>query len=125
MTLTSEQLEQLKVERLQKEIEGRPIPFFSAGNTTANQSIDDDFVQRKVEVPKPSTEPQQQQRVDNNDAAEAELTPEMQEEQLIAQAIKNIAAEDRAALAFVQRHKSDYHATPANGEKIFTFLNDM
>jgi hypothetical protein len=120
MTLTNEQIEQLKVERLQKQIEGRPVPFFSAGNATANTSIDDDFAQPKVEV-KPVTEPQQQ-RVDNDEAAESALTPEQEDELLITQALKNIAAEDRAALAFVQRHRTDYHATPQNGQKIFNFL---
>jgi len=126
MTLTNEQIEQLKVERLQKQIEGRPIPYFGPESraATATVDIDEDFVQRKVEVPKPSTEAQQQ-RVDNNEAAESELTAEQQDEQLAIQAIKQLTAEDRAGFAFVQRHKSDYFPNPANGEKITAFLAEM
>ena len=122
MTLTSEQIEQIQVERLKQDIETREMPYFGTGGGSAPQSIDieDDFVQRKVEVSKPVSE---QQVPDKGDAAESQLTPDEQDEQLALQALKSMAAEDRAALSFVQRHKADYHATPENGAKLLGFLN--
>jgi hypothetical protein len=122
MTLTNEQIEQIKVERLQQDIENRPVPFFGNSGATANAALEDDFARPKAETVKPVTEARQVP--DNDEAAVSELSPEEEDEQLALQALKSMANADRATTAFVERHKKDFYPSPETGAKMYGFLNE-
>src|ERR1700693_272997 len=120
MTMTLEQIEQLKTDRLQKDIEKRMRPMDGA---TAFEQLDSEF--STAVNPLSTTDVAKVPRQQSDEAAVSELSPEEEDDELIAAALKNMASADRATTAFVERHKNDFYPSPETGAKMYGFLNEQ
>src|SRR5437899_2416819 len=107
MTMTTEQIEA----NLQQDIAKRSMPINGAN---AFEQLDSEF--SNTANPLSTTEvakvTRQQGIADSDQTAVLELSPEEEDEQFIAAALKNMSNTDRATTAFVERHKKDFYPSP-------------